>query len=127
MNAYEDVLEWHLRENGSIADHEGLKEAGARKEFIGREALVEKLAKRYGLWDRKPVDRLVRLPSSKEVVRIPCRKAEDCMLQLLTDPRIKDEDYSFFNDDPLAPPPEEPSHIGDVNTCLLYTSPSPRD
>ena len=35
---------------------------------------------------------------------------------MLTDPRIQDKDYLFFNDDPLAPPPNPVVHLEDLNT-----------
>jgi hypothetical protein len=53
-----------------------------------------------------PKEKKVRLPSSKAVVTIPVREAADCIVSLLTDPRFQDTDYLFFQDDPLAPPPE---------------------
>ena len=44
-----------------------------------------------------------------------------CVLQsLLTDPRISDEDYIFFNNDPFQPPPEEVTAIKDLNTGQSY-------
>ena len=74
------------------------------------------LASRHGLTGMEPVVKTVTLPSSKEVVKIPCNKAEDCMLQLLTDPRITDDHYHFFNDDPNAPPPEDLEYVADIPT-----------
>ena len=120
LNSHQDVCEWHLRESGVLGEVEGMREASGRRKFIGREPLIDRLASRCGLLGRKPVERVVKLPSSKEVVKIPCNRAEDCILQLLTDPRIKDEDYSFFNNDPLAPPPDNPTHVGDVNTADAF-------
>ena len=38
------------------------------------------------------------------------------MVSLLTDPRIMDEDYLFFGDDPCSPPPRHLNYIGDLNT-----------
>ena len=38
----------------------------------------------------------VRLPSSKAVVSVPCHDAGECIVSLLTDPRIKDDDYLFL-------------------------------
>ena len=66
-----------------------------------------------GLW---PKERKVTLPSSKVVASIPCRDAKECTLSLLTDPRLKDEDYLFWGDNPFAPPPESVEHIEDLNT-----------
>ena len=71
--------------------------------------------------DRAPFVRTIRLPHSKEVVKIPCHKAEDAVERLLTDPRILPEDYCWFNDDPLAPPPkEELDYLADVKTGAAY-------
>jgi len=39
---------------------------------------------------------------------------------MLTDPRLKDEDYLFFNDDPLAGPPPKFNTVADINTGLCY-------
>jgi hypothetical protein len=71
--------------------------------------------------DRAPFVRTIRLPHSKEVVKIPCHKAEDAVERLLTDPRILPEDYCWFNDDPLAPPPKvELDYLADVKTGAAY-------
>jgi hypothetical protein len=45
------------------------------------------------------------LPSSKKVVQIPIFDAEDCIVELLTNPLLKDEDFDFFDDDPWHPHP----------------------
>ena len=116
LDAYDSVFKWHLRENGSINSGSGLKEASQRGEFLGRDALLRRLAPRYNMHGKEPMERTIRLPSSKEVVKIPCHKFEDALLQLLTDPRIKDEDYCFHNDDPFAPPPPDLDYVADANT-----------
>lgn len=120
LDAYDSVFEWHLRENGSINSGSGLKEASQRGEFVGRDALLRRLAPRYNMHGKEPMERTIRLPSSKEVVKIPCHKFEDALLQLLTDPRIKDEDYCFHNDDPLAPPPPDLDYVADANTGQAF-------
>ena len=60
------------------------------------------------------------MPNSKSVVNIPVRNAKDVIVSLLTDPRIGDDDYLFFDDDPLAEPPENPIHLEDLNTGDAY-------
>ena len=42
------------------------------------------------------------------------------MVSLLTDPRITDEDYLFFGDNPHSPPPEKLNYIEDLNTGKAY-------
>mgnify|MGYP000066860755 CR=1 FL=1 len=121
LDAYDSVFEWHLRENGSINSRSGgLKEASQRGEYVGRDALLRRLAPRHNMNGKEPMERTIRLPSSKEVVKIPCHKFEDALLQLLTDPRIKDEDYCFHNDDPFAPPPPDLDYVADANTGQAF-------
>ncbi len=120
LDAYDSLFEWHLRENGSINSRSGLKEASQRGEYVGRDALLRRLAPRYNMNGKEPMERTIRLPSSKEVVKIPCHTFEDALLQLLTDPRIKDEDYCFHNDDPFAPPPPDMDYVADANTGLAF-------
>ena len=116
LNSYNELFEWHLREIGALKEGDGMRSAENRRLYIGREPLIKMLASRYGLTGMEPVVKTVTLPSSKEVVKIPCNKAEDCMLQLLTDPRITDDHYHFFNDDPNAPPPEDLDYVADIPT-----------
>lgn len=120
MNAYAAVFDWHLREKGTITEGMTLKDAGSAH-YVGREALINRLAHRYNMDKKKPVEKVVRLPSSKEVVKIPVFDAEDCIAGLLTNPKLRDEDFDFFDDDPLAPPPEL-DYIGNNNTGSAYQS-----
>ena len=118
LNAYKDVFEWHLKETGVINENEKANAAGDK--YIGRETLMKRLTGRYNMRNKAPQEKLLRLPSSKEVVRIPYLKARDCILQLLTDPRITDDDYAYFNNDPLAPPPRGLDYVGDINTGQAF-------
>ena len=40
---------------------------------------------------------------------------------LLTDPRIQEEDYLFYDNDPFAPPPDHLDYVKDLNTGQAYT------
>lgn len=117
MNAYEQLHEWHLKEKGVIEGQQTAADAGS--EYISRPQLLKEFTNRYGMGDMMPKERTVRLPSSREVVKIPVHDAKDCMELLLTDPRIKDEDYCFFDDDPLAPP-KELDYVGDIITGSAF-------
>ena len=119
MNAYAAIMDWHLRERGVLADGTTLRDAGP-DHYVGRNALIARLGQRYNLKDRGPTEKIVRLPSSKEVVKIPVFDAEDCIVELLTNPLLQDEDFDFFDDDPLAPPPEDLDYIGNNNTGSAY-------
>ena len=120
LNAYQDIFEWHLQEKGFLREGLSMRDAAERKMFIGREPLLKSLSSRCGLTGREAEVKVVTLPSSREVVRIPCNKAEDCMLQLLTDPRITDDHYFFFDDDPTAPPPDSTDHLADMPTGSAF-------
>ena len=117
MNAYSSVMEWHLKEQGTLHENETL---GDSHGYEHRKALLAELSTRYNLDALNPVNKRVRLPSSKAVVTVPCRDAKDCIISLLTDPRIEDQDYLFFNGDPLAPPPERIPILRDLNTGEAY-------
>jgi hypothetical protein len=118
MNAYSMVMDWHLREKGVLKEGMTLKDAGTAN-FIGRSTLINRLAKRYNMTNKMPIEKVVRLPSSKEVVRIPIFDAEDCIVELLTNPLLKDEDFDLFDDDPLAPPPDL-DYVGNNITGSAY-------
>ena len=119
LDTYDDIMEWHLREVGTITDQEGV--GGAKKEFIGRKALMKRLAKRHNKNPKEivPTSKLI-LPSSKAKVRIVVHQAQTLVVSLLTDPRLTDDDFLFFGDDPLAPPPNEITQLGDINTGTSY-------
>ena len=117
LGAFQDVMEWHLKETGKLRSHEKLGDAEG---YQHRQTLMKWLFKRYNLTKMIPTIRKIRLPSSKAVVSIPLCNAKDCIVSLLTDPRFQDEDYLFFNNDPLSNPPENLLHVGDLNTGNAY-------
>ena len=117
LNSFEEILEWHLKEKGHLCEGESLKDTRA---YVRRETLMKRLLKRYNLEPMLPKLKQVKLPHSKAVVTIPYRDAADCIASLLTDPRVRDKDYLFFNNDPLAKPPENVAHLNDLNTGEAY-------
>ena len=48
-----------------------------------------------------------KLPHEGITVKVPIHNTEAMLRDFLSDPRIQDEDYLFFNDDPLAGPPPD--------------------
>jgi hypothetical protein len=118
MNAYAMLMDWHVREKGVLQEKQTLKDAGSAN-FIGCAMLINRLAKRYNMTNKRPIEKVVCLPSSKEVVRIPIFDAEDCIVELLTNPLLKDEDFDFFDDNPLAPPADL-DYIGNNITGSAY-------
>ena len=83
--------------------------------------MMKKLANRYN-WKRNlyEVSHIV-LPSSKAGVDVVFHNAREMVVSLLTDPRICEQDYVFFDNNPFAPPPEKLDKIADLNTGLAYT------
>ena len=117
LNGYKEVMEWHLKEAGLVRDHES---AAASKHFIGREAMLGRLKERYNFENKLPYQKRVKLPTSGSVVKITCHDAGAVFQSLLTDPRLKDCDYLFFDDNPRAPPPEKITKLKDLNTGSAY-------
>ena len=77
---------------------------------------LKKLIKRYNMQAMLPRIKRLTLPHLKAVVHIPYRDIQNCIVSLLTDPRIRNRDYLFFDQDPTAPPPEKVKFIEDINT-----------
>ena len=117
LNAFPEVLEWHLKESGKLREHESLKDT---ENYKHRGPLLNDLMRRHNVVPMLPKTKKVKLPSSKTVASIPCREAKDCVVSLLTDPRFEDEDYLFWDDDPYAKPPEKIEYLGDLNTGDAY-------
>ena len=118
LNAFPEILGWHLKETGHLTKQESLKDT---PKCTHRGTLLKELHKRCNVEKMKPKIKKVRLPHSKAVVDIPYRDAAECIVSLLTDPRINDEDYLFHGDSPWGAPPEMMTTISDLNTgkaCL---------
>jgi len=52
LNAYKELLEWHLKENHELEEHETLKHAS---HYTDRPVIIKKLLKRYNLEGMVPV------------------------------------------------------------------------
>ena len=113
MNAHRDLMTWHLKAKGDLV--EGMK-LGECEEYMSRKVMMKRLKVRYNMANKYPHQKKVRLPISGEIVRLTLHHPESCIQSLLTDPRILDSDYDFFGDDPLAPPPNSQTTVGDLQT-----------
>ncbi len=119
LNTYEAIMFWHFRARKLLKPHEKL---GKCPYYISRTVLFKRLAKRYNMDGNKyNIVRPIILPGSRAKARVILNDAKAVIQSLLTDPRIRDDDYLFFNDDPFAPPPPHLDHIADMNTGLCYT------
>ena len=118
MNTYEALMNWHLKESNQIHSQARLQDTVA---YTGRRALLQKLAKRYNYVQQFPFQKAVKLPVSGTVVNITLHDTKAVIQRLLTDPRIKPEDYLFWEPgNPLAPPPETLDYVEDVTTGQAY-------
>ena len=118
LSTYESMMEWHLRSTGVLRPHETFKNTD---KYLTRKKLYEDLRWRYNMpLGRYALVKDITLPHSKAKVRIVFNAARSVIQSLLTDPRIRDEDYMFFDNDPFAPPPDDLDYIADFNTGLSY-------
>ena len=90
--------------------------------FVSCQKLLNMLGKRYDITSEKfGLTQNIMLSHSKTKVTIVQNDVKACMQSLLTDTRIRDEDYLFFQDDPFAAPPKNLNYIADLNTGESYT------
>jgi len=119
LGTYEGVMQWHLINSGNLAEHQTV---GDCPDYISRKKMFDLLKKRYNFDDSKyNLVKEITLPSSKAKAKIVLNDAQAAIQSLLTDPRITDDDYLFFDDNPFAPPPAKIDTISDINTGLSYT------
>jgi len=117
LNTFPEVLVWNLRDKGHLLPHETLKDTS---KYSHRGPLMKMLKGRHYLGQMFPRVKKVTLPSSKAKVDIPYQNVEDCIVSLLTDPHLRDEDFLFHGDNPWAPPPESVPVLADLNTGEAY-------
>ena len=104
---YDKIMDWHMQNLRA-------------REKITSKKLHDRLVERYNLGDTLPKERRIKLPHSKLVTKIPCHDAAAMVRCMLTDPCLTDNDYLFFNDNPLEAPPPEFDTVADINSGLCY-------
>lgn len=118
LDTFEVVYEWHLRANGMLPSYETL---GNSPHYISRKRIFKMLSERYNMpKDHYNIPKVITLPSSGARAKLILNDVRACMQSLLTDPRIRSEDYHFFDDNPFSPPPADNDVIGHLNTGLAY-------
>lgn len=117
LGTYDMMMRWHLEANGVIDEQDSLKLC---PDFISKEKLYKYLARRYNRDEGYGNIEEIVLPSTKQKARIVWNDAAKVIQSLLVDPRIRDEDYLFFNNDPLCPPPADLNYYADLNTGKCY-------
>ena len=82
----------------------GHQSLGESVQYVNRNAVYDALHKRYNVDKKKyNIEKTLTLPSSGTKVTLILNDALFMFQSLLTDPRIKDDDYLFFDNDPFAP------------------------
>ena len=117
LDAYDSIYVWALRFGEKIHPYQGLE---AHEKSRSRAQLMEMLFERYNMEPMKLATNIIELPHSKANVKIHSHDLQAVIRSLLTDPRIQDTDYLFFDDNPFARPPENLDYIGDLNTGQAY-------
>ena len=122
LNTYDSILDWHHRENGDIGRGESLKHVNNVDKYHSRKKMLKTLTDRYYLTDKGAKQSTITLPNSKARVTLTFHNAWDCIESLLTDPRVKDSDYLFHQNDPLSPPPPVSmgGNISELHTARAY-------
>ena len=119
LDTYDDIMKWHFIANNTLHKYE---ELGNTREFVSRKKLFKFLRVRYNMKEEY-FSRTTRimLPSSKTAIDIVWSDAAMQVQSMLTDPRIRQEDFLFFENGPFSPPPAHLDYISDINTGLSYT------
>lgn len=116
LDTYDSVMEWHLKSTGKMHPHESL---GQHANFRTRQSLFKDLRERYNMSENYNNNSKIILPCSRARVNIVWTDAKKAIQSLLTDPRIRANDYIFEGNDPFAPPTES-NVIGDLHTGRAY-------
>ena len=94
LETYDRIMEWHFRETGELKDPHKLSDISG---YVSRDVLFKKLRNRYKMTKySEQITTKLKLPYAKSIATIVHYNAKDVILSLLTDPRIRDEDYLFF-------------------------------
>ena len=101
INAYKSLMEWHLKQKGELQYYQGIQDS---KTYISREKILKKLSDRYNYGWMYPYKKKIKLPVSGTVIRQTLHYTGSVFQSLLTDPRLEDADYLFYDENPLAPP-----------------------
>jgi hypothetical protein len=117
LYAYESVMKWHFDVTGAIHSNQKVTQCS---EFVSRDILYQKLRNRYNIGNDSMQLTEISLPHSKSKAKVYWKDAKTEMISLLTDPRINDDDYLFFGNDPLSAPPDNLNYVEDLNTGRAY-------
>ena len=118
LSTYKAVMGWHLKASGAI--HHA-KDVGKSAAYLAPEKIYKFLRARYNMEHGYNIVKEIILSSSKAKAKVVYSEAHMVLQSLLSDPRIRDEDYLFFDpEDPFSPPPAHLNYISDINTGQAY-------
>lgn len=138
LEMVDTVLEMVYKREGILREGKSLRDVPFH---MSRQRQFDKLATRYRMYPKVNLDEVkllkesgqknVQLPSYfvKKRVFLPHRRTyvdvfthpfREQLVKLITDPRLLDTHWDFFDNDPLAPPPREWKTVGNCNTGLAY-------
>lgn len=139
LDTYEELMRPFLCQFGNIQEDQPLTDSPW---YITRQTLMRRLSIRYNVYPqakffeaevlqgaevsfdkRMPsyfVEKDVTLPASGSEVKVYTLDFAEELMRLLSDPRLDDSDWDFFDNDPLAPPPQEHVILGNMPTGLGY-------
>jgi hypothetical protein len=118
LDTYESMMRWHFETTGKLKKGQPLSSI---PEYVSRKRLFGYLRKRYNMTEGWGIVKEITLSSTKQRVKIVTNDFISVAQHLLTNPRIKWEDYLWFDDDPLAGPPDNLDYVADINTGRAYT------
>ena len=119
LNSYEGLMEWHINALGTLKPGQSFRN---HPSFISKDKLLNLLKERYKIYNNPGVKMTrMTLPHSKACADIVHYDAKEAIISLLTDPRICDDDYLFFGNNPFQGPPDRLNYIEDLNTGRAYT------
>ena len=112
-------MRWHFIYMQRVQRHQRVSES---LHYKSRQSLYNYLFLRYHMdKDKYNIETNFTVPGTAAKVKVIHHDAVALFKSLLTDPRINNKDYLFFDNDPFAPPPSNIPIISDINTGLAYT------
>ena len=91
LDTYDAVMEWHFQEVGELCEHEQL---GDTRSYLSRTVLLKKLTECYNMDHKQLVlKEEIILPSCRAKANIVWRHARECVISILTDPRLDGDEF----------------------------------
>ena len=108
LRIYNAIFKWHCN-NTHVTT------------FTPKKTLMKELQKRYNMQKKAPkVIKKLLLPHSQSEIDLVYHDFGHQLQSLLAEPRITDDNYLFFDNNPFSPPPELFEKVSDINTGLAY-------